>query len=148
MTENSPTESAGPARAVRLIFEYDGDEVTLVSQHRVDVAVTGFDLPLARPPGHYVEVRNTDGDVLSGVPARNAFLRTAEVFPEKLGEPITRVDVEKPHGAFTVVVPVPEAADQVAVVRILPATEAAARGGAPVPSRPEDLATFPLDLAS
>jgi hypothetical protein len=44
-----------------------------------------------------------------------------EVFPEKLGEPITRVDVAKPRGAFTVVVPAPGDADYVSLVQVTPA---------------------------
>ena len=30
--------------AMRLIFEYEGDQVRLVSQQPVDVAITGFDI--------------------------------------------------------------------------------------------------------
>ena len=33
-----------PTRAMRLIFEYEGDQVRLVSQMPVDLLITGFDL--------------------------------------------------------------------------------------------------------
>lgn len=151
MPTNGSSEPA-PTRAVRLIFEYEGDAVRLVSQQQVDMAVTGFDLARAQHPGVYVDARDAAGRTLARVPAREAFAASAEVFPERPGEPIVRVDVAKPKGAFTVVVPAPQAAQQVAVVRVAPA-----KPGAPIPpgaatsrvqGAPEatDLATFPLQL--
>jgi hypothetical protein len=140
------SSSAAEPRSVRLIFEYDGDDVRLVSQQVVDVAVTGFDLPQPRAVGHYVELRGAEGDTLSAVPARNAMGRSAEVFPEQPGEPITRVDVERPQGAFTVVVPAPPGATTVAVVELAPVLQAEADvTGAPPPVESQDLATFPFE---
>jgi len=142
-----------PTRAMRLIFEYEGDQVRLVSQQPVDVAVTGFDIARAQHPGYYVDTRNAAGQALARVPARGAFSGTAEVFPEQPGEPITRVDVANPRGAFTVVVPVPEAADHVTVVHVAPAKPEAAmpasRPTSPVPGGAEitDLARFPLRIS-
>jgi hypothetical protein len=153
MSDTNPPAEAASGSAVRLIFEFDGDDVRLVSQQRVDVAVTGFDLPVAPPPGHYVELRDATGDPLSRVPARAAFAASAEVFPEDHAEPITRIDVERPQGAFTVVVPAPEAAQQIAVVEVAQppappagAEELAASGGVPLETTSRDLATFPLEL--
>jgi hypothetical protein len=114
------TGSAPPSPAVRLIFEYDGDEVRLVAQQEVDVAVTGFDLSVVPIPGRYVEARGASDELLSRVPIREGFSRSAEVFPEEPGAPITRIDVERPRGAFTVVVPAPQGADHVAVVELQP----------------------------
>jgi hypothetical protein len=74
------------------------------------------------------------------------------VFPEKAGEPIVRVDVPRPRGAFTVVVPAPAEARGVAVVRVAPAKPDAARPPGAATTRVtgaaevEDLATFPLRL--
>jgi hypothetical protein len=104
--------------AIRLIFEYEGDEVRLVSQQPVDVAVTGFDLTRERRPGHYVEVRGARDDTLSRVRVPTDMVASAEVFPEEPGEPIVRVDVPEARGAFTVVVPASPAADHVSVVRV------------------------------
>ena len=126
MTSPSALEEPGPGRPVRLIFEFDGDDVRHVSQQRVDVAVTGFDLAIG-PPGHYVETRDDAGDTLARVPARDAFAGSVEVFPEQPGEPITRVDVERRRGASTVVVPAPEPAQRVAVVRVAPTPPAVPR---------------------
>ena len=118
------SESDGPATepagSVRFIFEYDGDEVRLVSQQRVDVAVTGFDVSPGRalPPGRYVEVRTADGTPLAAVPVRGGSGASLEVFPEAPGEPITRTEVERPSGAFTVVLPAADRAGQVAVLQV------------------------------
>lgn len=144
-----------PGSSVRFIFEYDGDDVRLVSQQRVDVAVTGFDLHRERalPPGHYVEVRGADGAPLAAVPVRGELGRSLEVFPEEPGEPITRTDVEHPRGAFTVVLPAADRAQQVAVLRVpraAPPAEPPTPGAAPppVPGRAAatELATFPVEL--
>ena len=58
-------DAAGESRprpAVRLIFEYEGDDVRLVAQQPVDVAVPGFDLAQVPHPGHYVETRTAADD--------------------------------------------------------------------------------------
>jgi hypothetical protein len=141
----------GPTPAVRLIFEFDGDEVRLVSQQPVDVAVPGFDLARVLHPGHYVETRDADNAPLSRVSIREAFAASAEVFPEDHGEPITRVDVAEPKGAFTVIVPASAAATQVALLHVRPPAEVHAErplGGATsaTPAQPEvsEIATFNL----
>jgi len=148
------THPEGPpvTRSVRLIFEYEGDEVRLVMQQPVDIAVTGFDAHPDVRPGHYVEVRDAADTMMTRVPVREAFSASAEVFPEQPGEPITRVDVARPSGAFTVVVPAPAAADHVAMVRIAPPAADAPRrlaAGAtgPAPGEPEvtEIARFALE---
>jgi hypothetical protein len=147
---NPPPESG----AVRLIFEYDGDDLRLVSQTRVDVAVTGFDLAPEPHAGRYLEVRSASDERLGRVPVRGAFSSSAEVFPEQPGEPITRVDVAQPRGAFTVVVPAPAAAVRVSLVEITPpAPEAAlpaALGTSPVAGEAQivELASFDLEPPS
>ena len=97
-----------PTRAMRLIFEYEGNQVRLVSQQPVEMAITGSDIAQVEQPGYYVDTRDARDRTLARVPARNAFSASVEVFPEKPGEPISRVDVAQPRGAFTVVVPIPE----------------------------------------
>jgi len=104
-------------------------------------------------PGHYVEARNAINEALSRVPVREALSGSAEVFPEEPGSPITRVDVAEPRGAFTVVLPAPETAEQVAVVRVTERQPEArlVPGGAtsPVPGDSEivDIASFRLEAA-
>jgi hypothetical protein len=148
MSDSGPDERP---RAVRLIFEYEGDHVRLVAQQRVDIAVTGFDVSPLSAPGHYVETRNADDRTLSRVPLRAGFDPSVEVFPEEPGGEIARVDVAEPRGALTVVVPAPEAADHVAIVRFRPgepeAAHLAERATGPVPGQGEvvEIASFPLE---
>src|SRR3954471_20893745 len=140
-----------PTPAVRLIFEYEGDVVRLVAQQPVDVAVTGFDLAALPHPGEYAETRTVDNQPLSRVPLREAFANSAEVFPENPSESITRVDIPKPKGAFTVIVPADANASHVALLRVQTAREIEAprpgtRATTPTPGKPEvvEMATFPL----
>lgn len=138
----------GHSPAVRLIFSYDGDEVTLLQQQRVDVAVTGFDLDQPLGAGqHVVEVRTGEGEALTRVPVRGGPATSTEVFPEQPGAPIYRVEAPT-SGAFTVVVPAPAAATQVALLRLDAADVAArAEGGQPEAGAVVgvDLGTFELE---
>ena len=138
-TPGTPGEEtpSGPA-ALRLIYEYDGDEVRLVSQQRVDVAVSGFDLDEA-PTTDHVEVRGADGAPLSRVRVRDALPESLEVFGEP-GEAITRVPDTVRRGAFTVIVPAPEAAARVVLQR------PAAPGAAPAPGEPGQRGVAPQPI--
>jgi hypothetical protein len=111
MTEQ-PTASDA---AIRLIFEYEGDTVRLVSQDPVDVDMSRF-TPTEQQTDHYVETRSDTGVLLARVPVHGAFVQSAEVFPEDHNEEITRIDTEA-RGAFTVIVPAQDEAVRVAVVR-------------------------------
>ena len=139
-----------PTKAVRLIFEYDGDQVRLVSQQPVEVALTDADLVQPDSPGFFVDVRDNGGRTLARATARGAFAGSVEVFPEKPGEPFQRVDVARPKGAFTVVMPMPAAADRLAVVQIAPDQTGPQPppGGGPAAAaaalKATDLASFPL----
>ena len=128
--------------AVRLLFEYDGDDVRLVAEQPVEMAITGFDIAQAAKPGYYVEVRDAEEAMLARLPARNAFAASAEVFPEQHGEEITRIDVE-PKGAFTVVVPAPENAHHVSLVALKPPEGDAAFTAAAAES--SEIASFRLE---
>jgi hypothetical protein len=136
MVVSADSTNTNRPTAVRLIFEYDGDDVRLVFQQRVDVAVTGFNIaqasaPSHSAPGHYVEVRTSEGQSLTCVPVQGAFSRSAEVFGEP-GTPITRVELTRSASAFTVVVPASEAATHVSLLRVEPASSVAGEA-APAP---------------
>jgi len=138
---------------MRLIFEYEGDNVRLVSQQPVNVAVAGADPARQQYPGYYIDSRNAAGASLARVRAHDAFSGSVEVFPEpgRPGDTITRVDVARPRGAFTVIVPVPTDADRVTVVRVSPAatdtitTTHTVRSDA-ADAIATDIATFPLQI--
>ena len=137
-----------PPGAVRLIFTNEGDDVTLVSQQRVDVAVTGFDAAPQELSGHFAEVRGADGQVLTRVQIHAAFPDSVEVFPESHDEAITRVPNLNRSGAFTVVVPARPDARSVAVIRVEGGAPSEQLGAAdaPAPARTTVLATFALEV--
>ena len=149
----SDTSQSPQPSSMRLIFEYDGDEVRLVMQQPVDVLVTGFDITRTQREGYYIDTRDASGGILSRVPARGAFQSSVEVFPEHPGEPITRTELERPRGAFTVIVPVPQNADHVRIVQVTPARPDVTLPSARATSQPSgaaeerELGRFPLRLS-
>ena len=136
---------------MRLIFEYEGDQVRLVSQTPVNLSITGFDLARTQRPGYYIDTRDAAGQTLARVPARNLFSTSAEVFPEQPGDLISRVEVATPRGAFTVVVPAGNGADSVSVVRVAPGVAGVAPDGATSAAAAAvtttDIATFALQVS-
>ena len=136
---------------MRLIFEYEGDQVRLVSQAPVNLSITGFDLARTQRPGYYIDTRDAAGQTLARVPARNLFSTSTEVFPEQAGDLISRIEVATPRGAFTVVVPAGNGADSVSVVRVTPGVPGVAPGGATsvaaAGATTTDIATFPLQIS-
>lgn len=130
--------------SMRLIFEYDGDEIHLISRQAVDMALTGAQLPLEDRAGTVAEVRDASNRALASVPI-TGMQTTAEVFPENPADPIMRVALEHPKGAFTVVVPAPKAAATVALLEIVPApTDREALPGPAGPPQRHTLGIFPL----
>ena len=109
-----------PTKAMRLIFEYEGDEVRLVSQQPVEMVIPGADLSELSHSGYYVETKDSGGKALFRTKAHNAFSTSTEVFPEEKGKPITRVDLPKAKGAFTVITPLTTNTDHVSVMQIKP----------------------------
>lgn len=134
-----------PTKAVRLIFEYEGEVVRLISQQPVEMAVADSDISGLDPSAHYIDTRDATGKTLARVKARGAFSTSAEVFPERAGEPITRVDIPTPKGAFTVVLPIADNADHFTLVKVAPSVQAPGardlRAPQPVAT---DMADFPL----
>ncbi len=107
-----------PPRAIRLVFEYEGDGVRLVSRSRIDKAVPQADqsADALEFRGTWSEVRDSAGATLDRRVLVDPMPRDAEVFPEQLGEEISRQPIEHPSGVFTVLVPDVEGADHVAVL--------------------------------
>lgn len=136
-------------RAVRLLFARDGDDLSLVSQTVVDVAVPALDTSVSPAPGHYLEVRDGENTSLGRIRLSEPFTRTIEVFPETAGEPITRVD-QAGQGAFSVLVAAPPPARNVALVRLSSTSAGPSVPGTTaqlVPAAPDvtEIATFALD---
>jgi hypothetical protein len=99
---------------VRLVFAFDGDEVTLVSSRPVEMTV-----PLTHtqprgeseeegevaPPEFVAELRGAEDQVLHRTQMPNPLVTHREVFSDDEERSVRRVPVEHPSGAFTVVVP-------------------------------------------
>jgi hypothetical protein len=107
-----------PRGAIRLVFEYEGDTVRLVSQARLQKVLPQTDqsADALAFQGTWSEVRDAGGATLDRRVLVDPMPRDAEVFPERLGEEISREPLERPSGVFTVLVPDLEGADHVAVL--------------------------------
>ncbi|MFI0739238.1 hypothetical protein ACH4PU_14270 [Streptomyces sp. NPDC021100] len=125
MTSEQHTGSgpAGPA-AVRLIFEYEGPDIRLVSRQRVDAVppptddLTGPAALAAQPDvkGFWVEVRDGRQRPLYRRVMHPPVRHDAEVFSDDAERSLARVPVDEPKGTFAVLVPEIEGADHVALV--------------------------------
>jgi hypothetical protein len=139
------------AQSTRLIFSYEGDSVRLIDQIPVNVFVPD-EQPDSFPPGYYVDGRNTLNQRVARVKAPNAFVTSAEVFPEQHSEAITRVTLPVSKGVFTVILPTSEEVHQVTIVRIVPSADLLKPGRAQMGlagnvTSEVDIASFPLNLA-
>ena len=96
-----------PTAAWRITFEYDGDDVRVVSQERVEMLAPPDDENLLSQgeAGYWVEVRGDDDSVLYRQVIHDPIKTDAEVFPEDPTQPIERVQLDRPQGVFQVVVP-------------------------------------------
>jgi hypothetical protein len=126
MSEQQPG-SGQTARSVRLIFSYEGDDVRLESRQPVEMLappsdpVEGYE----SETGFWTEVRDAQGSVLHRKVMHDPVRRDAEVFSPDPERSITRVPLERPHGAFAVLVPLVPEADHVALMGVPAAGTAA-----------------------
>ena len=130
-----------PRRAIRFVFEYEGDELRLVAQQAVDMVVPDA-LVSSDAPGYYLDARDPGERTLARVAAPAAFGNNMEVFPERHDEPIARINTPGRRSAFTVTLPSVDEADHVTMVRV----DAAAGSGADrTRARVVDIASFRLN---
>ena len=113
--------------AVRLIFRYDGDEITLESRQRVDMVVPpGEPLDAAREQsGFWVEVRDGTDEPLRRQLLHDPIPRDAEVFSDDPTQSVARIAIDRPSGVFSVVVPEIDEAEYVALIGTPPGQRAA-----------------------
>jgi hypothetical protein len=144
MMAAGPPEAEG---AVRLIFEYEGDEVRLVSSQPVDVVVQAGDAVrgMEDRSGFWVELRSQAEDVLY----RRVLTDPARVHPEVFSpDPevgITRASEPQPAGAFTVLLPSrPEASHVVLMASPSAGGTRAPRLAASQDAPAEEIARFPI----
>jgi hypothetical protein len=104
--------------AVRLIFEYEGTDIRLVSRQRVEMIPPPGDRPADQrsAQGMWVEVRDAGRNALYRRVLHDPVRHDTEVFSDDPERSVARVPVERPRGTFAVLVPDLEAADHVAFV--------------------------------
>ncbi|MDT9681584.1 hypothetical protein RND61_05765 [Streptomyces sp. TRM76323] len=127
--------------AVRLIFEYEGPDIRLVSRQRLETTPPPGDRgeDLRATQGFWVEVRDAEHNVLYRRVLHDPVRYDAEVFSEDPDRSIARVPVETPRGTFAILVPDIEAADHVALF-----SGPLDRGAGPAPAPASETARFAL----
>jgi hypothetical protein len=143
MNEQGRDSEPATSRAVRLTFAYEGNEVHLVSQQPLEMmlpptdALSGYE----GEQGFWVEVRSGQEETLYRSVMQDPFRQDSEVFSPDPEQTIARVPVEKPSGAFAVLVPDLDEADHVALMgSTAPGMALAATGRGPA----SELARFSL----
>ena len=133
--DNEQMAESPASGSVRLILEYDGDKIRLVSQQAVDVEppITDPTTATAEQMGFSVEVRDDNLRVLHRQVMHDPLMTHPEVFSNEPGKTIARSTKPIKKGAFTVLVPAIPASDHVAFIRKTPETrdKAATADGAP-----------------
>jgi hypothetical protein len=118
--------------AVRLIFAYDGDDLRLVSRQQVDMVTPPANLPggAGMAAGAWAEVRDMQGQVLERQAVPDFLRADVEVFGPDPTPSVSRAPVERPSGAFAVLLPDVPGADHVALMVAPEPTGPAAAAGA------------------
>jgi hypothetical protein len=120
----SEQESTGPpARrpgrgAIRLTFEYDGEDIRLISRQHVDMLVPPTDAieGYEGQQGFWAEVRDAEETTLYRQVLHSPIRYDAEVFSNDPERTIERVPVERATGVFSVLVPDFREADHLALM--------------------------------
>ncbi|CAM5370227.1 hypothetical protein [Streptomyces griseomycini] len=112
-------EPSEPPTTVRLIFEYEGTDIRLISRRRVAMMPPPSD-PLREredAQGFWVEVRDAQQRPLYRRVMCDPVRRDVEVFSDEPEYSIARVPVDEPRGLFVVLVPDIANADHAALIR-------------------------------
>ena len=106
-------------KAVRLTFSYQGDQVKLVSQQKVEMTVPPSD-PVKgyeQQKGFWAEVKSDQDKTLFRRVLHNPTRNDAEVFTDDPEQSIARAPAPKRKGVFTVVVPATDKGQDVTLSR-------------------------------
>jgi hypothetical protein len=110
--------------ALRLIFEYEGENVRLTSIQRVELVAPSADSPAdGEQSGFWYELRDESGGVLYRRVTANPIRSSAEVLTEDEGRPLAREDMAVTQGAFVLVAPVLSEARTIALLASPPGIE-------------------------
>jgi len=99
--------------SLRLTFRYADDRVELDRVERVAMIAPASASPSGDPEtGYWIDVRDGEGELLYHRPLHDPMRKDLEVFGDKPGDPIYRVENSRREGEFDVLVPdVPDAAE-------------------------------------
>ncbi len=127
-------------KAMRLTFSYDGNDVKLLSQKRVDMIVPSSDAVkgYGTHKGFWAELRSGRDKTLYRTVMHNPTKNDAEVFPGTPNESISREPAPKRKGVFVVVVPDIDEGEQVILCRSKPATKGPTKGIRALASTPAE----------
>lgn len=108
----------GAPRAVRLVFDYAGGEVRLISRQPVEMVVPPTD-PVSgqeAESGSWVEVRSGGEATLYRRVIPGLFRADTEVFSPDPQRSVTRAPLDAPAGTVSVIVPELDEADHIALL--------------------------------
>src|SRR5262245_29381195 len=102
-----PHQSVNPTHAIRLTFEYDGDNVRLVSQQRVEMTLPASDPVRGHEgqKGFWYELRDEQNQPLYRRVTHNPMRSDVEVFSDDPAKTVSRQAVPMRKGVFVAVVP-------------------------------------------
>jgi len=127
-------------KAMRLTFSYDGNDVKLLSQQRIEMIVPSSDAVkgYGTHKGFWAELRSGRDKTLYRTVMHNPTKNDAEVFPGTPNEGISREPAPKRKGVFVVVVPDTDEGEQVILCRSKPATKGPTKGIRALASTPAE----------
>jgi len=127
-------------KAMRLTFSYDGNNVKLLSQQRIEMIVPSSDAVkgYGTHKGFWAELRSGGDKTLYRTVMHNPTKNDAEVFPGTPNEGISREPAPKRKGVFVVVVPDMDQGEEVILCRSAPATKGPAKGIRALASKPAE----------
>lgn len=94
-------------RTLRLVFEYEGDHVRLISRDRVEMVTPPSD-PIRGPEaasGFMAELRDADERGVYRKVMRNPMLRAVEVRSDDPERPLEWQEMREPSGTFVMMMP-------------------------------------------
>ena len=140
--KTSKARKASPEsnKAMRLTFSYDGNDVKLLSQQRIEMIVPSSDAVkgYGTHKGFWAELRSGRDKTLYRTVMHNPTKNDAEVFPGTPNEGISREPAPKRKGVFVVVVPDTDEGEQVILCRSKPAIKGPTKGIRALASTPAE----------
>ncbi len=138
-TSKAPKTSPESNKAMRLTFSYDGKNVKLLSQQRVEMMAPSSDeLKGYGQKGFWAELKSGSDKTLYRTVLHNPTKNDAEVFPESPEGEISREPAPKRKGVFVVVVPDTDKGEEVILCRSAPERKGPTRGILALASQPAE----------